>query len=96
MSAGAGPRHLAFHPDGHHLFVVNELDNTLVAFRRDGERFVPTARASTLPSGFSSHSQAAGSCAFPRRGTVCWSRTAASIATRSPFSALALRRARSS
>jgi 6-phosphogluconolactonase len=59
MSAGAGPRHLAFHPDGHHLFVVNELDNTLVAFRRDGERFVPTARASTLPSGFSSHSQAA-------------------------------------
>lgn len=59
MSPGAGPRHLAFHPDGHRLFVVNELDNTLVALRRDGARFVPTAKASTLPAGFSSHSQAA-------------------------------------
>jgi 6-phosphogluconolactonase len=29
---GAGPRHLAFHPDGAHLFVVNELDNTLAAY----------------------------------------------------------------
>lgn len=26
---GAGPRHMAFHPDGAHLFVANELDNTL-------------------------------------------------------------------
>jgi len=59
MTPGAGPRHMAFHPDGHRLFVVNELDNTLVALRRDGERFVATATASTLPAGFSAHSQAA-------------------------------------
>ena len=59
MTPGAGPRHLAFHPDGHRLFVANELDNTLVALRRDGERFVPTATASTLPDEFGSHSQAA-------------------------------------
>jgi 6-phosphogluconolactonase len=32
---GAGPRHLAFHPDGIHLFVVNELDNTLTLYRWD-------------------------------------------------------------
>jgi 6-phosphogluconolactonase len=56
---GAGPRHLAFHPAGDCLFVVNELDNTLVALRRDEDGFVPTGRVSTLPKGFSAHSQAA-------------------------------------
>jgi 6-phosphogluconolactonase len=35
---GAGPRHLAFHPTGRFLYVINELDSTLVAYRYDGER----------------------------------------------------------
>jgi 6-phosphogluconolactonase len=39
---GSGPRHLAFHPDGRHLFIVNELDSTVCALRRDGDRFVVT------------------------------------------------------
>lgn len=56
---GAGPRHLAFHPDADWLFVVNELDNTLVALRRTEGGFVPTNTISTLPEGFSAHSQAA-------------------------------------
>ena len=47
---GAGPRHLAFHPDGRHLFVVNELDSTVSALRRDGGRFAVAGRASTLPA----------------------------------------------
>ncbi len=47
---GAGPRHLAFHPDGRHLFVVNELDSTVSALRRDGERFTVADQASTLPA----------------------------------------------
>lgn len=34
---GAGPRHMAFHPDGTHLFVVNELDNTLALYRFESE-----------------------------------------------------------
>jgi 6-phosphogluconolactonase len=59
MTPGSGPRHLAFHPDGHHLFVVNELDNTLVALQREGERFVATAKESTLPEGFAGRSHAA-------------------------------------
>jgi 6-phosphogluconolactonase len=46
---GAGPRHLAFHPDGRHLFVVNELDNTVCTMRRHGERFEPTDVVCTLP-----------------------------------------------
>jgi 6-phosphogluconolactonase len=57
--AGAGPRHLAFHPGGAYLLVVNELDNTLVALRREGDGFVTTDVAATLPEGFHGHSQAA-------------------------------------
>jgi len=56
---GAGPRHLAFHPSGAQLLLVNELDNTLVALRREGDGFVTTDVASTLPEGFHGHSQAA-------------------------------------
>ena len=32
---GAGPRHLAFHPDGRHLFAVNELDSSVTLYRYD-------------------------------------------------------------
>ena len=34
---GAGPRHLAFHPTGKFLYVVNELDSTLAVYTYDGE-----------------------------------------------------------
>lgn len=54
---GAGPRHLAFHPDGEHLFLLNELDSTLVVFRRDGGVFRQTHIASTLPADFDGHNQ---------------------------------------
>jgi 6-phosphogluconolactonase len=56
-SPGAGPRHLAFHPGGQHLFVVNELDSTLVAWRRDGDGFVRTDAISTVPDGFTGLNQ---------------------------------------
>ena len=59
VAPGAGPRHLVFSPDGDRLFVVNELDNTLVALRRAEDGFVPTSTVSTLPEGFRAHSQAA-------------------------------------
>jgi 6-phosphogluconolactonase len=48
---GAGPRHLAFHPDGRHLFIVNELDSTVSALRRDDDRFVLTDRVPTRGDG---------------------------------------------
>jgi 6-phosphogluconolactonase len=47
---GAGPRHLAFHPDRQHLFVVNELDSTVCALRRDGDQFQVAGQVSTLPA----------------------------------------------
>ncbi|MER7694505.1 lactonase family protein [Streptomyces sp. NPDC097610] len=48
---GAGPRHFAFHPDGDHLFVVNELDSSLSVLRRKGDRFESVGCASTVPPG---------------------------------------------
>lgn len=57
-AAGAGPRHLTFHPDGRHLFLLNELDNTLMVLRRNGDRFEQVQVLSTLPADFKGHSQA--------------------------------------
>ena len=40
LRTGAGPRHLTFHPSGRHVYVANELDNTVVVCaydRRSGE-----------------------------------------------------------
>ena len=52
---GAGPRHLAFHPNGKYVFVMNELDSTITAFACDQSsgslRAVRTVR--TLPDDFS-------------------------------------------
>ncbi len=33
--AGAGPRHIAFHPDGDRMYVVNELDSTVSVYEYD-------------------------------------------------------------
>ena len=35
LEPGAGPRHLTFHPKGKYLYVINELNSTLTAFRYD-------------------------------------------------------------
>ena len=34
-SPGAGPRHIAFHPNGNWAYVINELDSTVTALRYD-------------------------------------------------------------
>jgi 6-phosphogluconolactonase len=41
---GAGPRHLAFHPNGRHAFSINELDLTITAFDYDPDRGILTPR----------------------------------------------------
>ena len=56
---GAGPRHLAFHPDGRHVFLVNEIDSTLAALRREGTGFIQTDLVSTLPESCPEHGEAA-------------------------------------
>jgi 6-phosphogluconolactonase len=42
VAPGAGPRHFAFHPDGRHAFVINELEASITAFNWDGVRGVLT------------------------------------------------------
>jgi 6-phosphogluconolactonase len=58
---GAGPRHLAFHPDGHRLYTINELDNTIACHDFDATtgRFVERQVVPTLPEGFRGASKTA-------------------------------------
>jgi 6-phosphogluconolactonase len=54
VKAGAGPRHLAFHPSGKYLFSLNELDSTITAFARDRRNgsLKELQTLTTLPAGF--------------------------------------------
>jgi 6-phosphogluconolactonase len=65
---GAGPRHFAFHPDGKHAFVINELDSTLSALSYDTGKGVFTKRqtVSTLPKGFKGNNTTAEVVVHPR------------------------------
>ncbi len=51
---GAGPRHVAFHPNGRFAYVINELDNSVAVFRYDaaGGSLQPLQTVSTLPKDF--------------------------------------------
>jgi 6-phosphogluconolactonase len=51
LAPGAGPRHFAFHPDGKHAYVINEMLCTVSAFDYDSERGVLNMieTVSTLP-----------------------------------------------
>jgi 6-phosphogluconolactonase len=54
LPPGSGPRHFAFHPDGRHAYVINELTSTITALAYDPERgaLEPLQTVSTLPSDF--------------------------------------------
>jgi 6-phosphogluconolactonase len=55
LQAGAGPRHLTFHPNGKFLYAINELDSTITAFdynKRNGT-LAHIDTISTLPGDFS-------------------------------------------
>ncbi|ANS73927.1 3-carboxymuconate cyclase [Paenibacillus yonginensis] len=51
---GAGPRHLAFHPSKPYVFVIHELNSTIVSYRYEAESGALTEiqSVSTLPAGF--------------------------------------------
>ncbi len=58
--AGAGPRHLAFHPNSEIAYLVSELSNQLFVLRRHGDGAFGTAQTlSTLPEDFDGPSAAA-------------------------------------
>jgi 6-phosphogluconolactonase len=54
LPPGSGPRHLAFHPAGRLVFVLNELAGSITTFRYDGARgaLSPLQTVSTLPAGY--------------------------------------------
>lgn len=54
LHPGAGPRHLAFHPNGRFVYVINELDSTMTAFSWDERAgsLTPVQTVSTLPAGY--------------------------------------------
>lgn len=58
---GAGPRHAAFASDGRHVFVLNELGNTLVAYRyaADTGALKEVGAIGTLPEGYAGESTTA-------------------------------------
>ena len=55
LQAGAGPRHLTFHPNGKFLYAINELNSTLTAFAYDERKgtLAHIDTVSTLPADFS-------------------------------------------
>jgi 6-phosphogluconolactonase len=61
VKAGAGPRHFAFHPSRRWAYVINELDNTVTAFRYDETEgtLAEFQHITTLPAGFSGTSYCA-------------------------------------
>jgi 6-phosphogluconolactonase len=54
VAPGSGPRHFAFHPDGRHAYVINEMANTLTVFDYDAGpgRLTPVQTISSLPDSF--------------------------------------------
>ena len=50
---GSGPRHLAFSPDWQHLYVIRELDSSVLVVNNGKDHFSALGAVSTLPDGFS-------------------------------------------
>ena len=61
IAPGSGPRHFAFHPGGKYAYVIDELANTVVAFRYDAEKGIlhTIQTITTVPEGFKDNSYTA-------------------------------------
>jgi 6-phosphogluconolactonase (cycloisomerase 2 family) len=61
-SAGAGPRHFVFHPDGHSVYLINEEASTLTHYllNRKTGTLSEAATVTALPAGYKGTSFAAG------------------------------------
>jgi 6-phosphogluconolactonase len=59
MDSGAGPRHLAFHPDGQWIYVVNELNSTVSLIKKDESGFTLKSSFTTLPKNYTEESTCA-------------------------------------
>jgi 6-phosphogluconolactonase len=61
IAPGAGPRHMAIHPDGEFVYLINEMGSTVTAFNYepDGAILRELQTISTLPEGYSGESTTA-------------------------------------
>ena len=61
LDPGAGPRHLAFHPNGRIVYVINEMQSTVTAFNYDASKGALESfqTISTLPKDFQGESTTA-------------------------------------
>jgi 6-phosphogluconolactonase len=61
VKAGSGPRHLAFRPDAHFAYVLNELTSTVTTFAYDAQKGVLSERQtlSTLPASYTGQNSTA-------------------------------------
>ena len=64
---GAGPRHLAFNPNGRQAYVINEINSTIVSYAFDPAAGTLTEQqtVSALPQGFTGQSTAAEIAVHP-------------------------------
>lgn len=67
LPAGSGPRHLAWHPDGRHAYVTQELINAVTTFAWDADSgtLLPLQTISTLPADFSGQNTASEIAVHP-------------------------------
>ncbi len=59
MKAGAGPRHLTFHPNKKWIYVVNELNNTISLVKEKDEKYYVDFSINMLPKEFKAFSKSA-------------------------------------
>ena len=66
VQEGAGPRHLAFSPDGDRAYLINELDSTITSFDRDSDgRLTRLSATTTLPEAFDGSNKTAEVAVHP-------------------------------
>jgi 6-phosphogluconolactonase len=61
VSPGSGPRHFAFHPNKHFVYLLTEMGNTVITYKWNSSKGILTElqTSSTLPSDFKGVSKAA-------------------------------------
>ena len=59
VPAGAGPRHITFHPNGRFAFLLFELENYVTSYRYEDGTFTPVQQLKLTPEGFTDFSKAA-------------------------------------
>ncbi|MFB0908657.1 MAG: lactonase family protein [Spirosomataceae bacterium] len=59
VSAGSGPRHFTFHPNGKYAYVIQELTNTITAFDYTDGKLTEIEEVTTLPENFDGKSACA-------------------------------------